>query len=163
MKLLCGILAPPDKLEPAKGRLRERFGEICEEFPPIPFTYTDYYREEMGDGLLRSWVFFAGFVEPDSLAQAKVATNEIEEEFARSDGTRTVNLDPGLIDESKLVLASTRHIARRIYVGLGICAEVTMVYRQGSFHTLPWTYPDYGLHCEVFNKVRKRLKDERRR
>jgi hypothetical protein len=162
MKLLCGILSRRDNLEAAKERLRAHFGEVDDEFPAIPFTYTDYYREEMGEGLFRSWVSFHGFVEPDSLPQAKLTTNRIEEEFARPDGTRTVNLDPGLIDEAKLILASTKNFAHRIYLGHGIYAEVTLIYREGSFRSLPWTYPDYADQRPFFEAVRRRLKDERK-
>jgi hypothetical protein len=163
MKLVCGILSRQDNLEAARERLRTHFGQIESEFPPIPFTYTDYYREEMGEGLFRSWVSFSGFVEPDFLPKAKIMTHRIEEEFARPDGTRKVNLDPGLMDEAKLILASTKNFAHRIYLGHGIYAEVTLIYRQGSFQSLPWTYPDYGDHREFFNEVRRRLKDERKK
>ena len=31
-----------------------------------------------------------------------------------------------------------------IYLGAGIYADLTLVYRGGRFQPLPWTYPDYA-------------------
>jgi hypothetical protein len=54
-----------------------------------------------------------------------------------------VNIDPGYITPAKLVLASTKDHAHRIYLRDGIFAEVTLVYRQRKWQPLEWTYPDY--------------------
>ena len=56
---------------------------------------------------------------------------------------RPLNLDPGYITPAKLVLASTKDHAHRIYLRDGIFAEVTLVYRQRKWQPLEWTYPDY--------------------
>lgn len=162
MKLICGILSHQEDIGKAEERLCKEFGEIDCRFSPVPFTHTDYYNDEMGEGVLRSWVSFRGFVDQESLSDVKLLTNRIEEEFARPNGTRTVNLDPGLIDESKLILASTKNYAHRIYIGKGIYAEITLTFRQGSFQTIPWTYPDYAEHVEFFNRVRLSLRKERK-
>ena len=56
---------------------------------------------------------------------------------------RPLNLDPGYITAAKLVLASTKDHAHRIYLQDGIYAEVTLAYRHRAWQPLEWTYPDY--------------------
>ncbi|HET9942723.1 MAG TPA: DUF4416 family protein, partial [Terriglobia bacterium] len=75
----------------------------------------------------------------------KCHTNALEETFA-ADGAsvkRPVNLDPGYLENSKIVLASTKNFYHRIYLGRGIFGEVTMHFRNGAFEFFQWTYPDY--------------------
>jgi len=57
--------------------------------------------------------------------------------------TRPLNLDPGYLTEAKLVLASTKDHAHRIYLGRGIYAEVTLHYQNGRWQSHDWTYPDF--------------------
>jgi hypothetical protein len=54
-----------------------------------------------------------------------------------------LNLDPGYLTAAKLVLASTKDHAHRLYLGQGIYGEVTLSYRQGHWQHREWTYPDY--------------------
>jgi hypothetical protein len=54
-----------------------------------------------------------------------------------------LNLDPGYLTAAKLVLASTKDHAHRIYLRGGVYAEVTLNFRAGQWQMLPWTYPDY--------------------
>ena len=42
------------------------------------------------------------------------------------------------------MLASGKNFSHRVYLGEGIYADLTLVYRKGDFRSLPWTYPDYG-------------------
>ena len=43
-----------------------------------------------------------------------------------------------------MVLATTKGFAHRIYLGSGIFADLTLVYENGTYRGLEWTYPDYG-------------------
>ena len=54
-----------------------------------------------------------------------------------------MNLDPGYITPAKLVLASTKDHAHRLYLADGIYAEVTLAFRGKQWQPLEWTYPDY--------------------
>ena len=69
---------------------------------------------------------------------------------------RAVNIDPGYITEAKLVLASTKDYAHRIYLDKGICAEVTLYYKDGTFRWRDWTYMDYRTddYIRIFNHIR---------
>ena len=54
-----------------------------------------------------------------------------------------MNLDPGLLELGKLILATTKDQAHRIYLRDGIFAEVTLRYHAGAWQPWPWTYADY--------------------
>lgn len=52
---------------------------------------------------------------------------------------------------------NVKNYAHRIYLGSGVYAEVTLVFKKHSFQPLPWTYRDYA-SAEVlnfFNAVRR--------
>ena len=56
---------------------------------------------------------------------------------------RTVNIDPGLLSEESLVLATTKASGHRVAIATGLWAEVTLRFERGEYRPLPWTYPDY--------------------
>ena len=124
----------------------------------IKFDFTDYYNEEMGEELYRYWISFSPSVQIYEIYKIKILSNEIETKYFSDDkGNRKVNLDTGYIDGSKLVLFSTKNYSHRVYIGRGIFAEVTLIYKHKEFHTLDWTYPDYKTKpaIEFFSKVRE--------
>jgi hypothetical protein len=76
----------------------------------------------------------------------KRQTNDWELEYARQGGhaePRPLNLDPGYLTLAKLVLASTKDHAHRLYLARGIYAEVTLSYKDRQWQPHPWTFPDY--------------------
>lgn len=56
---------------------------------------------------------------------------------------RWVNIDPGYMSMTKLVLASTKNREHRLYLRDGIYAEVTLAFRDQAWRAMPWTYADY--------------------
>lgn len=154
-KLIAGLLLSEGvPAEGVQGDLAAVFGRIDHVSQPVPWDYTAYYEAEMGPGLRRQFVSFAEPVPRDRLADLKIQTNEMERNWIES-GRRRVNVDPGLLSLSSLVLASTKDHAHRIYLRDGIYAEVTLVYREGRFRQLPWTYPDYAEAVETFERMRE--------
>lgn len=144
VKLICGLIYDTaDRFEIVIGDLEKKFGPIECESEQAPFTHTGYYSEEMGEELFRSFVSFAKIINPDRLKDIKHFTNELEIKNLGSDGGRTVNIDPGIVTLSSLILASTKDFSHRIYLGDGIYGEVTLLYENKSFIPLKWTYPDY--------------------
>jgi hypothetical protein len=99
-----------------------------------------------------------------ALVEAKLATNRIERVLAGA-GKRTLNLDPGLLTLEALNLATTKPYYHRLYLSKGIFGELTLIYRQGGFEPLPWTYPDYrdGRTISFLERVRKGLLEDQRR
>jgi hypothetical protein len=108
----------------------------------MPFDFTDYYREEMGKGLTRFWCAGGRLVPATVLADYKLAGVALETRW-RSGGGRRVNLDPGYVSTLQMVLATTKQLPPAVYLGKGIYALVELIYRDGAFCSLPWTYPDY--------------------
>lgn len=146
-------------LNEIKPILVSHFGEIDHESAMTNFTFTDYYAPEMGRQLCRCWLSFRARPPLVRLAELKLKTNGIEDEYRDSAGNRRINLDPGLVTRHNLVLATTKDYSHRIYLGRGIFAEVTLIYAHGEFQTLPWTYPDYQLPetRAFFARVRQAL------
>ena len=139
----------------------EAWGAIDMESPVWPFTWTDYYTAQMGEGLLRQFVAFEELAELEGLERTKILATEIEERLAadsRAGVKRPVNIDPGYVCQSKLVLFSTKDFAHRIYVGGGIFAESTLEWRGKEFVMHPWTFPDYRTaeYRNFFAEVRVR-------
>jgi hypothetical protein len=100
----------------------------------------------MGTGLRKRFLAFEELVSPDCLPVVKRATIALENEIA-SGGlypeARPLNLDPGLIQLGKFLLASTKDQAHRVYLADDIFAEVTLRFQAGAFEVWPWTYADY--------------------
>lgn len=130
-----------------KKSLKYIFGESDLQSKMIPFSHTTYYNKEMGDTIFRLWISFSNLKNPDQLPLWKVKTNELEENFSRENMNkmyRRVNIDPGYITDSKVLLASTKNFYHRIYLNSGIFAEITLSYsKEVGWQPNPWTYPDY--------------------
>jgi hypothetical protein len=100
------------------------------------------------------------------LPKIKCLTNDWEIEFksvSACSAERPLNIDPGYIDLGKLILASTKDHAHRIYLSEGIFAETTLMYTQKQWKPLPWTYPDYQStgYQKFLIKCREYLKTKR--
>jgi len=160
VKLIVSLLTgEPALLEYVKAVLSLAFGPIDLESAILPFDHTDYYAAEFGAGLQRQIVTFERLVDPGDLPAIKRQTNALEQSLTDR-VQRRVNIDPGYVSLGKLVLASTKDHAHRLYVGQGMYAEVTLTYQRGRFRPWPWTYPDYGSekYCDVFAWIRERYK-----
>jgi len=156
VKLIASIFTSSEELlEEAKIRMSQEFGPVDYESELLPFDHTTYYAAEFGEGLKRRFVAFERLVHPGELAEIKLLTNALEMEWA-VEGKRRINIDPGYVSHAKLVLATTKNHAHRIYLGQGIYAEVTLHFRDGTFRAWPWTYPDYASSplVAIFNQIR---------
>ncbi|HNT29378.1 MAG TPA: DUF4416 family protein [bacterium] len=169
VKLFIGVLTSSSDLLPdIRQELQISFGSIEAQSTVWDFTYTDYYADEMGTNLQRTFFSFSDLFAPYELAQIKRQTNELEQFLADRHATQTtqrpVNLDPGYLEASKLVLASTKNFSHRICIGDGIYAELTLQYRKGVFTPLPWSYPDYQSeqYQDFFSQVRVRYLEQLR-
>jgi len=166
-----GIAAEPDNVklfvavtfasENAAGaavhRLTELYGPVELSYGPVPFNFTEYYAEEMGQGLQKTYMAFERPILRGVLAEVKTFTNKMELELG-TPGKRMVNIDPGYLATDKFVLSSTKDFYHRIYLSEGIYAEVTLHYRKGMYRFFSWTFPDYRepAFLEFLEKVRAR-------
>jgi len=179
VKLIIGMLAKSQKLfDKAEEFFIKDFGPIDYKSPVIPFNHTDYYKKEFGPALKRNFISFKKLVSPEKIAKIKLITNSIEQKLAigfnpsrlRSKNIvrasplkrtsrelkRQVNIDPGYVSDAKLILATTKDYYHRIYLGHGIYAEVTLMWRKGSFKPFEWTFPDYRSkeYIDILNTIR---------
>lgn len=166
-RLFFGVITGfPELFDRARERLAARFGEMepADESPLFPFPRTRTYAKAMGDPLSRKFFFLRAPWPQDGLATVKAAAIEIEEEIqaeGRFAVPRAVNIDPGLLNDCRIVLASTKDHAHRLYRGDGIWEEITLVFRGGAFRPLPWTYPDFRNpdYAAYFAPIRERHLD----
>jgi len=166
VKLIVGILAADRQcLHAAVEALTSTFGRTDFVSDVWPFTQTDYYKDQTGKHILRQFVSAERLIDLGNLAKIKHKTNKLERKLAAKLALplpRPVNLDPGIIEPSKLILASTKNYSHRIYIGKKMYAEVTLIFDRGHWHPFDYTYPDYKQQCyfDFFEKVRKRLLEQ---
>src|ERR1700744_4898386 len=119
-------------LEWGRQRAAAAWGPIALASPAFAFEATAYYEPTMGAGIKKCFWAWQQPIDPGRLAQLKLTTNAWGEEnaaLARQPEARPLNLDPGYITQAKLVLASTKDHAHRMYLADGIYAEITLFYK----------------------------------
>ncbi len=158
VKLIVAVLwASFGPLNDAMKQLRTIWGETDFESVDYPFDITDYYESEMGAGLNRRLVSFLNLVPPDCLSSAKHTCNEIEDRLSGERG-RTINLDIGYLDHSKIVLASFKGAGQKIYLSAGVWADMIARYRSGKYYPFEWTFPDFrgGRYDQALSEIRQK-------
>jgi len=159
VKAICAVTrAPAADTAAAENRLEALLGPVEHRSEEYDFNFTAYYEREMGSGLKKYFLSFAGTIHPRLLPSLKVRTNEIETDLAAGAG-RTVNLDPGYLTPAKLVMASAKNFSHRIFIGGGIYGDLQLQYRDNRFHPQHWTFPDYQTETALvfFTAVRNEL------
>jgi hypothetical protein len=163
-KLVIGFIYKNEEIvEKVKDALINEFGKIDFESAALNFIHTDYYNKEIGENLLKKFISFEKLVNPDKLFDIKIFTNSIEQKFLyNGTNNRMINIDPGLLSLSKLVLATTKNYDHRIYIGKGIFAEVTLRWTQKNFKEFEWTYPDFRTeeYKRILGKIREIYKEQ---
>lgn len=160
--LIAVVSRYPEALLWARERAERQHDVISLTSDAFDFTETAYYEPTMGSNLQKQFLAFEQLIDPCELAVIKRRTNEWEAEYAalgRHPEARPLNLDPGYITAAKLVLASTKDHAHRIYLQDGIYAEVTLAYRHRRWQPMEWTYPDYRRddYQQFFTQCRERV------
>ncbi len=144
-KLFLGLLfANETQADEVMGRMSAEFGPIDYASETLNFSaFSPYYDEEMGGCVFRRFSSFATLIDPARLAEIKHFTNALELTYSTGENHRPINLDPGLINTNRLLLATTKWAGHRIPLSEGIYAELTLFYSRKGWHSLPWTYPDF--------------------
>ncbi len=106
------------------------------------FDSTDYYASEMGPGLYRCFLSFKVLITPEECLPIKHICTDIEKKFSISTN-RTVNLDAGYIDTYKYVLFSYKEGGHKLFIGDGVWADMTLMYKKGTWYPFTWTFPDF--------------------
>jgi len=160
VKLICGIIASEERFfKKAEESLVHLYGVLDHASPLFKFNFTDYYEKQMGKDLKRQFLSFENPIPPEKLSKIKLKTNELEEEIREEEKSsfRAINLDPGYITSSALIMATAKDFAHRIPLQDGIFAHLEMLFTKNGVKTLSWTYPDYKteVYQKFFLEVRK--------
>ncbi|MDH4128942.1 MAG: DUF4416 family protein, partial [Spirochaetota bacterium] len=116
--------------------LKSSFGNVEKAYSYNFSSFTDYYKDEMGDSLQKTILGFESLISKEKTYLLKSFSNEIEKQFTDSNSyptIRKINIDPGYLTEAKIVLFTTKNFAHRIYIANGIYAEITLTYRKYSY------------------------------
>lgn len=146
LRLMAAFSRHPEAIEWGRAQAEAAWGPVVLASEPFAFAQTDYYDATMGPGLKKQFWAFERLADPGELPGWKIQTNTWEATYARLGiypQPRPLNLDPGYLTLAKLVLASTKDHAHRIYLGRGIYAEVTLHYRHRHWEHHELTFPDY--------------------
>jgi hypothetical protein len=166
VKLFAAILYENrTMLENALLQLVRKWGETDFISDPQLFNVTDYYEKEMGRALNRVLVSFRTIGDASQLDTWKRESISIENEFKDDKGNRRVNVDTGYIDFDKIVLASTKRSAYKIYLKDGIWADMVLHYEKGTYTPFLWSFADFKdgryikdcLHIRELYKKGKKL------
>ncbi len=158
VKLFIGFIYSQDAaVDECIKKLEERFGEIDFTTEKLDFGFTTYYEKEMGKGLSRILITLKKLIKREGLVEIKIFTNDLEKRFS-VEGKRKINIDPGYIAPEHLILATGKGYYHRPYLGRGVYADLTLIYKHNEFQTLEWTYPDYG--SEYLRKLFKKLREK---
>lgn len=146
VKLIVGIISSWDAaFDRTEAEMTATYGPVDLKSMVFPFDQTDYYDKQMGKGLRRLFLSFSRLVPPESLSGIKLHANALEDEikkaFARED--RLVNIDPGILSASALIMATAKNFAHRIPLEQGIYAHLELLFLRKTVKLLPWTYPDF--------------------
>jgi len=163
VKLIIGMLSSKVSLfDEVKKVLINLFGEIDLETELINFSHTDYYNDELGEGIKRKFLSFTNLIQPEDIVRIKHVVTDIEIKYQKGDKRRTINLDPGYITLSKLVLVTYKDYSHRVYIGDKVYGEATLRFVNGTFQPHEYTYPDYRSqeYVNFFNKVREIYKSQ---
>lgn len=145
------------------SRVEEAWGPVVLKSQKFDHEETAYYQSSMGSDLKKQFFVVGGRYDPSRLVATKLESNGWEKEIQAAGEyaeQRPVNVDPGYFTLDKLILASAKDRAHRVYLHDGIYAEQCLYYQQRAWCARPWTYPDYmqpGV-LAFFEQAREQLK-----
>ena len=151
-------------LENCLSDLKTKYGDIELISGIFDFEFSDYYNEEMGNGLSRKYISFKKLISRDKIVDIKNYSNILEEKYSTR-GRRTINLDPGYLSAEHLILSTGKGFSHRPYLGKGVYADLTLLFQDNKFKSLDWTYPDYKTEQiqNYFYELRKLYLDRLRK
>ncbi|MFC2168949.1 DUF4416 family protein [Acidobacteriota bacterium] len=159
VKLIVGIISFEKHVSKrAEDCLVRLYGAMDASSPFFSFNFTNYYEKQMGSNLRRKFLSFAKLLPPENLSEIKIRTNAMEKEISNEFqvSRRIVNIDPGYLTASALIMATTKDFAHRIPLQNGIYGHLEFTFGKKEIRNLDWTYPDYRTagYQEFFLNVR---------
>ncbi len=136
--------------------LKSSWGDLLMPSPEYCFDHTNYYEPEMGKNLKRYFVGINNLDNPHGLPLYKEKAIQMEQKFLNEAGGRTVNIDPGYMDTSKVVLASYKPGGHKIALTEKCYADMVLRFSKGEYQSFDWTFPDFksGMYFEFLKALR---------
>lgn len=160
-KPIVAVLASDvDLLNDAIAQLEKHFGPCDFKGGWHLFTHSNYYEGEMGKDLNRCILSFEKLVPAHEANAFKAWTSKVEEGFS-SEGRRKVNIDPGYVDNLKMVLVSGKCGGHKICTAPGVFVDYLLWYNKG-WQPFPWSFPDFreGTYDDELASIRKIFKEQ---
>ncbi|MBD3414421.1 MAG: DUF4416 family protein [Candidatus Aminicenantes bacterium] len=146
-KLIVAIIAgQADVFFETEKLLQTLYGPIDIQSEMFAFEETDYYEKQMGGVLLhRKFISFEQLIDPEQLSDIKITTNRLEKKIQEcfSCSHRIVNIDPGILDSSSLIMATVKDFAHRVPLKKGIYGHLELLFGRDKVKKVEWTYPDF--------------------
>ncbi len=161
---ILGLLTADQELaQHAANELARDHGGLGLSSQPQPFDHTTYYEPEMGPGLHRFFCSFHQLLAAEQLPAFKWRAWQLEQQLSKN-GCRRINLDPGYLDSTKVVLASFKAGPQKLYLGEAVWADLVLFFTDGAYRHLLWTFPDLrdGPHLDLFTQARNHYKQQLR-
>ncbi len=155
VKLFAGFIYRDAEIyQGIKERLAGILSPLDMEAGKFAFNLTDYYNQELGFPLFKSFISFRDLIDPLKLPDIKILTNGLEHETSVS-GKRAINIDPGYLSSGNVILATTKNYYHRVPLQKGIYAHMEYVIRKKRVMPLEWTYPDFKMshYMDFFNRL----------
>lgn len=132
-----------DLLKYSESFAHQTDSKIIKKSPVIRFDkISEYYCREMGPIILKQLFLTDKIINCFDLAKYKKLAISTENDN-KVHGKRLYNIDPGYINLSQIVLASTKFSPHRLPVDDNIWAEITLLRIDRMWKNLIWTYQDY--------------------
>ena len=113
---------------------------LCPRFNPLK----KYYAKEMGqEENLERIIFITNNTYPREMSLAAKLEAIEQEKLWSQNSKRKVNIDIGLLCLEHLVLLTTKPFSHRPYLGQGIYQDLSLIFENGAYQKLAWSYPDY--------------------
>ncbi|MBU0614635.1 MAG: DUF4416 family protein [Nanoarchaeota archaeon] len=143
-RLLIAVMYPDEEnLDKVKSDLVKEYGLIIKESEPYDFTtFTSYYEPEMGAKILKRFLIFEKKISKNDMIEIKKKITEFEKKYS-VDGKRTINLDPGYISSTELVLATCKGKGFKEKLGDKVWAHKVLEFKDGEAIAFYHTFADY--------------------
>jgi len=153
-KYFASVLSATPKLfDKVRDDLELCFGSLEWESPIHDWDYSPAYTKELGAEIKRRIYVFRNLALPDKLPEWKNISNSIETKYSEIKTghlMRQINIDPGYLNGSQVILASTKWYPNRIYLCDGIYADLTLFFDGRVFQPLKGlTLPEYKIRASI--------------
>ena len=131
-----------ENFDKAKEELILKYGAVKAESNSYDFNFTKYYEPEMGAGLKKKFIIFSKEISKEDLIAVKFFITEVEEKFSDS-SNRSVNIDPGYLSSTELVLATWKGKDFKEKISDNVWAHKVLGFKGNEVEEYFHTFADY--------------------